>query len=159
MGNKWDRARRKVAGPSLVWLLSTCVFLGTLSTAQGQVFRYPEDMRPTSLLPFFADDMSSVRMVELIFDSLVFQNKRGDIEGALATRWRIDGDRKGITFQLRRGVKWHDGKAFSAADVVFTTKAAQNPKTIFQEKGQIQLHQSGEGFGAVGSKIHLHTSD
>ena len=119
-------------------LFLTClIFLGMyqFTEAEAQVFRYPEDTRPSSLLPFFADDMSSVRMTELIFEGLVFQNRRGDVEGALASSWKIDPGNRGIRFALRQGVKWHDGREFTAADVVFTVNAAKNPKTVFNGKG------------------------
>jgi len=38
----------------------------------------------------------------------------------LATNWSWDEDRTQLTFQLRPGVKWHDGKSFIAKDVVCT---------------------------------------
>jgi peptide/nickel transport system substrate-binding protein len=41
---------------------------------------------------------------------------------ALATKWEVAPDGKTISFDLRKGVKWHDGKDFSAADVEFTLK-------------------------------------
>lgn len=39
----------------------------------------------------------------------------------LAKSWDISSDGLTYTFQLRNNVKWHDGKAFTADDVVFTT--------------------------------------
>ncbi len=117
-------------------LLSSLLLLLLIQSASAQVFRYPEDTRPTSLLPFFAEDMSSVRMVELIFEALVVKNKRGEVEGALATSWEPEPDNMGIRFVLREGVKWHDGSDFTADDVAFTVKAAQNPKTVFNAKSK-----------------------
>jgi len=38
----------------------------------------------------------------------------------LAKSWTIAPDRKSVIFQLRRGIKWSDGKPFTADDVVFT---------------------------------------
>ena len=35
----------------------------------------------------------------------------------LATAWTISPDGLRYTFTLRKGVKWHDGKDFSSADV------------------------------------------
>ena len=118
----------------------------------AQTFNYPEETRPTSLLPFFTDDMSSVRMTELIFDSLVFENKRGDYIGGLATSWKIDPDKRGIRFVLRDGVTWHDGRPFSADDVVFTIKAAQDPKTVFAEKGNYRFVREVKAEGKYGSR-------
>src|SRR6185295_14633361 len=33
-----------------------------------------------------------------------------------------------ITFHLRRGVRWHDGKPFTADDVLFTYQKLRDPK-------------------------------
>jgi peptide/nickel transport system substrate-binding protein len=38
----------------------------------------------------------------------------------LATKWEMSPDGKAITFVLREGVKWHDGKPFTSADVAFS---------------------------------------
>jgi peptide/nickel transport system substrate-binding protein len=38
----------------------------------------------------------------------------------LAERWSMEPDGKSYTFSLRKGVKFHDGEAFDAADVKFT---------------------------------------
>jgi peptide/nickel transport system substrate-binding protein len=38
----------------------------------------------------------------------------------LATAWQVAADGLSVTFTLREGVKWHDGKPFTSADVAFT---------------------------------------
>lgn len=133
--------------------LSALAGFGGPALAEGDVFRYPEDTRPASLLPFFAEDMTSVRMVELLFDPLVFINKRGDVEGALATSWKVDEDQMGISFVLREGVKWHDGQPFTADDVVFTLRAARDPKTIFNAKSKYSFIKEAEAQGQYGVKV------
>lgn len=41
----------------------------------------------------------------------------------------ISPDGKSLTFRLRHGVKWQDGKPFTSADVAFTVKTILDPKT------------------------------
>ena len=132
-------------------LLACLVLVGASNVGYAQGFAYPEDTRPSSLLPFFADDMSAVRMVELVFDGLVFKNKRGDFQGALATSWTVDPGNRGIRFKLRSGVKWHDGRPFTADDVLFTVAAAKDPNTIFTAKGKFAFIAKvrAEGSNAV----------
>jgi peptide/nickel transport system substrate-binding protein len=56
----------------------------------------------------------------VVFDQHVPQNSLASIVPDLATEWRWSEDGKELTFPLRQGVRWHDGKAFTAADVKCT---------------------------------------
>ena len=56
----------------------------------------------------------------VMFDQHVKQNSLGSIVADLATGWSWGEDGKELTFKLRSGVKWHDGKPFIAKDVVCT---------------------------------------
>ncbi len=56
----------------------------------------------------------------IVFDQHVAQNSVGSIVPDLATGWSWSEDGKELTFPLRQGVKWHDGKPFTAADVKCT---------------------------------------
>jgi len=54
-----------------------------------------------------------------VFDTLVWKDDKGYIP-ALAKSWRYDPDSLSFIFELQKGVLWHDGKPFTAKDVVFT---------------------------------------
>lgn len=56
----------------------------------------------------------------LIFDTLAWRDASGQTIPWLATDWSVSEDGKTWTFNLRQGVKWQDGKPFTADDVVFT---------------------------------------
>jgi peptide/nickel transport system substrate-binding protein len=56
----------------------------------------------------------------VIFDQHEPQHRIETIRPELATEWKWAEDGTALTFILRQGVKWHDGKPFSAADVKCT---------------------------------------
>ena len=56
----------------------------------------------------------------VIYDQKVEQNSRASIVPDLATGWSWNEDGTELTLPLRQGVKWHDGKRFTAADVKCT---------------------------------------
>ena len=57
----------------------------------------------------------------MVFDTLVWKDKTGYIP-ALAKSWRYDPKSLTFEFELQNGVLWHDGKPFTAGDVVFTIR-------------------------------------
>ena len=56
----------------------------------------------------------------VMYDQHVAQNSLSTIVPDLATDWSTSEDGKQLTFHLRQGVKWHDGKPFTANDVKCT---------------------------------------
>jgi peptide/nickel transport system substrate-binding protein len=59
----------------------------------------------------------------LIYESLIqFNGETGKATPWLATKWGWANHAKTLWFLMRKGVKWNDGHAFSAADVLFSAK-------------------------------------
>src|SRR6185437_13477154 len=56
----------------------------------------------------------------VVYDQHVAQNSLRTIQPDLAESWAWGDDGKTLTFKLRQGVRWHDGKPFTAADVKCT---------------------------------------
>jgi len=56
----------------------------------------------------------------VVFKQDVPQNRMDNIVPDLAASWSWNAAMTDLTFQLRRGVSWHDGKPFTAADVKCT---------------------------------------
>jgi peptide/nickel transport system substrate-binding protein len=66
--------------------------------------------------------LSEENLVTLVFDRLVSWDESGQPQPALATSWRHDADFKRWEFQLRPGVKFHDGSPLTASAVAETLK-------------------------------------
>ena len=62
----------------------------------------------------------------IIYDQHKQQNSMDDIQPELATSWAWSKDNLSLTFKLRQGVKWHDGKPFTAKDVKCTFDLLQD---------------------------------
>src|SRR5499425_2221659 len=56
----------------------------------------------------------------VMYDQHVPQAGLNSIVPDLATEWSWNEERTMLTFRLRQGVKWHDGKPFTSADVKCT---------------------------------------
>ncbi len=73
-----------------------------------------------TLDPPRADDGESVAVMDNIYDSLVRYSDDGTkIEPSLAEKWSVSADGKRWTFELAKGVKFHDGTTFNADAVVW----------------------------------------
>src|SRR4030066_200592 len=83
----------------------------------------------SNLIPLLASDSPSHNIAGLVYNGLVKYDKNMNIVGDLAESWDISSGGLVITFHLRKGVKWHDGQPFTAADVFYTYQVTVDPKT------------------------------
>jgi peptide/nickel transport system substrate-binding protein len=79
----------------------------------------------TSLDPHFFNASPNSAMTQHIFDRLVDRDAQSRVVPMLAESWRLLSDTE-WEFRLRRDVTWHDGRPFTADDVVFTYQRAPN---------------------------------
>ncbi len=64
---------------------------------------------------------------ELVFSGLMKYDSQGKLIPDLAEDYRIKEEGKVYEFDLRKNVAWHDGKLFTADDVIFTINILQDP--------------------------------
>lgn len=87
---------------------------------------------PTNLDPRIGTDAQSEHLDGLLFDSLLARDAQMNIVPDLAETWQTP-DPLTYVFHLRRGVKFHDGRPLTSADVKYTfdsilSGAVQSPK-------------------------------
>lgn len=76
--------------------------------------------------PLSAKTWEMVSLLDMVYEGLVRTNQEGEITPVLAESWQmqpVEGGQGAVwTFSLRKNVKWHDGTAFTANDVVSTVE-------------------------------------
>ncbi|MFL6231139.1 MAG: ABC transporter substrate-binding protein [Pyrinomonadaceae bacterium] len=75
---------------------------------------------PRALNPLIAGDAASERFRQLMFNSLMKKDEHFDYVPELASNVQTAADGLSVTFTLRDGVKFHNGKALTSADVKYT---------------------------------------
>lgn len=98
----------------------------------------------TGLIYNITSDSASHNMATKIYSGLVEYDKNLNIIGDLAKSWDISDDGKAIIFHLHKGVRWHDGKPFTSADVEFTYKFMIDDKTPTSYDADFRLVKSFE---------------
>ena len=81
-----------------------------------------------TLDPAFSVAQLDNALLEQVYDKLLNINFDGSLKPALATSWEANEDRSAYTFHLRKGVKFHSGKDFTAEDVLFTFNRLRDPE-------------------------------
>ena len=90
------------------------------------------DADPPALNPALSTDYATGDVGAKILEGLIWLDRNYVPQPSLATAWSFTPDGKSYRFTLRQGVTWHDGKPFSADDVVFTFNqilAKYHPRT------------------------------
>src|SRR5713101_2048343 len=119
---------RKQCAAAVAAGVLAAISVGATAFAQkpGGVLRVHAGDSPPSLSMHEEVDAQPARMTMPIFNNLVMfdqhtkQNSMASIVPDLATGWSWNEDGTALTFPLRQGVKWHDGKPFTAKDVKCT---------------------------------------
>ncbi len=125
-------------------LLGMMTATAALAQKQGGVLRVFHRDSPASMSILEEGSISAIMPMMGVFNNLVLfdqhvrQNRVESIVPDLATSWSWSEDGTELTFKLHQGVKWHDGKPFTAADVkctydLLTGKAKEKLRLNYRE--------------------------
>ena len=88
-----------------------------------------------TLNPIFAKTSAERSAAKLLFASLYKYDTTGNIKSDLAESVVVNQKETEYTVTLKKGLKWSDGKAITASDVIFTLKLLANPETRAEISG------------------------
>lgn len=99
---------------------------------KGGTMIYGLYQQPETLDPHVSGQAVTSRIVMNVFDGLLYQNEKGEIQPHLATEYSVNANATEYTFKLRKDVKFHDGEPFNAEAVKYTFDRIVDPATKSQ---------------------------
>jgi len=94
---------------------------GTVRVGLGQ---------PTKAIdPVTLTDPASIGVVSQVGEYLILDDPKDGLQPKLAVSWEADETARRWTFKLRQGVKFHDGRAVTARDVVASFERLVDPNS------------------------------
>ncbi len=102
--------------------LATTLALGA-SLSHAVTLRVANQGDVQSMDPHSLNETLQLSFTASVYEALVGRDRKMGLVPLLATKWTQTSPTV-WRFELRKGVKWHDGTAFTADDVVFTFKRA-----------------------------------
>src|ERR1041384_3146318 len=118
--------RRTMTTVAVALVLAATGAAAASAEKYGGILRIPFVTSPASMSIHEESTIAALGPMMGVFNNLVMfdqhvpQNSLTSIVPDLALSWTASEDGKELTFKLRQGGKWHDGKPFTAKDVKCT---------------------------------------
>ena len=118
-----------------VWLSGLCLVAG-LGLAPAQAQKAQDTLRVAwrdavpNVDPYYNSQRTGLVVALQAWDTLIYRDPETfQLKPLLATSWRY-ADPTTLEFELRPGVSFHDGSAFTADDVVYTVNSILTDKQV-----------------------------
>jgi len=105
--------------------------------------------------PAYMNVVEQMQVASNIFSGLVHVDVGLVIKPELAEKWDVSRDGLTWTFQLRRGVVFHNGQKFNADDVEYTYKRTTDPKVASIHKSRLDIVEKFEKLGEYEVRFKL----
>jgi peptide/nickel transport system substrate-binding protein len=112
-----------------------------------------KDLRVMNPLVRTSSTDRSIR--DLMFESLLTLDANGTVRPNLAESWKISKDGKLYTFELRKGVKFHNGQEMTAQDIKFAIDYTLNPRNGAYGISLLRSVKRAEASEKYRLRIHL----
>jgi peptide/nickel transport system substrate-binding protein len=118
------RAARVIGMLVLAFLLFTAQLPGrpveSAPAATGGQLVVAEPTPPDTFDPIAHSNFNNWYVWQLVYETLVVVQPDGRVAPMLAASWQVSPDELTYTFRLRSGIKFHNGAALTAEDVVYS---------------------------------------
>ena len=109
---------------TIVLLLGVVAMAGV---AQAKVFRINVVSDPAQMDPITYSEITAGRILKNIYEGFTEVQPDGSVKRMLAESWEPLADKPGFRFHLRKNVKFHSGRPFTAKDVKYTLETLIAP--------------------------------
>jgi peptide/nickel transport system substrate-binding protein len=111
-----------------VAMMGACFAAPVTAAKKDNALRVADEQVLDNADPYFNNVRIGVILSQQVWDTLIYRDpKTNEYKGQLATSWKWI-DQKTLELELRRGVKFHNGAAFDADDVVYTLNFVAKPE-------------------------------
>ena len=112
----------------LVTMIAALAAAALITPVQAKTFRFAFQGDLNALDPYALNETFTLGTLGNVMEGLVTRDKNLKIVPALAESWEIVEPTR-WRFHLRKGVKFHNGEAFTADDVIFSLERALSPES------------------------------
>jgi peptide/nickel transport system substrate-binding protein len=133
----------RLAGAALACVLIGAGCSSNRGAEEPGTVNFLIESMPANLDPRIGTDAQSQHLDGLIFDSLLAHDAQMNIVADLAERWEAR-DPLTYVFHLRQGVKFHDGRPLTSADVKFTFDSILDGTVKTPKRGAFRMVASIE---------------
>jgi peptide/nickel transport system substrate-binding protein len=98
--------------------LATGVVPAFAQSKKGGTLNYANASGPGTLDPYVSSSLVELEVIHHIFESLIAMDGHYNAKPMIASKVDASADAKTYTFTLRRGIKFHNGKELTSADVL-----------------------------------------
>lgn len=140
-------------------LTAGLLFTGShaLAAKKDDTLRLAYDQAPESVDPYFNNVRIGVIIAANVWDTLLYRDPlTNEYKGQLAKSWTQIDD-KTMEFELREGVKFHNGETFDADSVVYTLNFVADPANKAVTQQNVRWIDKVEKLGPY--KIRLTTKE
>ena len=122
--------REKITIVFLAAILAVCLGLMPAQALAKdiKVFRIGIGIDPDTINPIEITTAIPANITELLYDSLLKTNAKGEVIPNMATEWSASDDGLTWTIKLRKGIKFIDGTSFNAQTLKRHLELVQDPK-------------------------------